>query len=76
MKFTTQLATKICERLMRGESLRQICAGPKMPSAVSIYRWLRKGSEMNAKPALAQYVQQYARARGPRPNAGRRGFVT
>lgn len=40
--YTPELADLICARIIEGESLRSICKDDDMPSAVSVYAWLRK----------------------------------
>lgn len=55
-KYSDKLATEICVRLAEGESLRQICAGDKMPSKSTVLRWLFDGEHK-------EFQDQYARAR-------------
>ena len=38
--FTTELGTKICERIAEGESLRSICAEDEMPVISTVMKWL------------------------------------
>jgi hypothetical protein len=57
-KYTKALAARICERMCEGESLRKICADPKMPHMATVLRWV--GSEAEDK---AGFREQYARAR-------------
>lgn len=52
--FTQEIADIICDRLMEGESLRAICSEEKMPSKVTVCKWL------GIHPLFAN---QYARAR-------------
>jgi hypothetical protein len=52
--YTPQLASRICERLSGGESLRAICGEEAMPDKATVLRWLPKHEE---------FRDQYARAR-------------
>jgi hypothetical protein len=54
--YTDSLARIICERLMGGESLKEICEDNRMPSLRSITRWL-------ADPRLADFREMYYFAR-------------
>lgn len=50
-KYTIALATKICECLMVGQSLRPICDDKEMPDQVTVYRWLNQ-----SEPLRKQYT--------------------
>ncbi|HEY6019479.1 MAG TPA: terminase small subunit protein [Candidatus Paceibacterota bacterium] len=52
--YTPEIADKICERLIEGESLRSICRAEDMPSAAAVCRWLGQ---------FETFREQYARAR-------------
>jgi hypothetical protein len=39
--YTPELADTICERLAMGESLRTVCKAEDMPSAATVFSWLR-----------------------------------
>jgi hypothetical protein len=52
--YSDEVAEIICDRMINGESLVQICADPEMPSRASVYRW------MDARP---DFEAQCARAR-------------
>lgn len=54
--FSIELADRICERLVEGESLRSICKDDDMPSVGTVCRWL-------ADDAHPGFREQYARAR-------------
>lgn len=54
-KFTKELASRICERLAAGESLRSICRLTDMPSESTVRTW--------ALDNLHGFSAQYARAR-------------
>lgn len=56
--YTQQLATKICEHLAAGLSLRAICRLPGMPTETAIRLWTHEDSERGRAFAL-----QYTRAR-------------
>lgn len=53
MVFTQAIADAICERVMSGETLRQVCASEGTPSRSTVHKWLA------ADPIFAD---QYARA--------------
>jgi hypothetical protein len=48
--FSEELANAICERLMDGESLREICEASAMPHRSTVIRW------MEARPIFATRV--------------------
>jgi hypothetical protein len=54
--YTDALARKICERLMGGESLKEICEDNRMPAIRSVTRWL-------ADPRLTEFREMYYFAR-------------
>ena len=56
-KYTQELADQLCERLSQGKSLRTVCKAEDMPSAVTIFSWLRKDPEF-----LKQYERSKAEA--------------
>ncbi|MCX8566847.1 MAG: hypothetical protein ON057_001574 [Glomeribacter sp. 1016415] len=56
-KYTIALATKICERLMVGQSLRSICAQKGMPDQGTVYRWLEKSEPFRKQYTHAREVQ-------------------
>ena len=50
--YTDEIAAEICTRISCGESLRQICMEPRMPTQSTVYLWLlqhRKFSENYAR---------------------------
>jgi hypothetical protein len=53
-KFTPEIANAICEQMISGRDLLDICGDLDMPSRSSVYRWLHDYPEFEA---------QYARAR-------------
>lgn len=54
--FKQATADAICDRMMDGESLRNICRDERMPALKTVMRWL-------AADERAAFRQQYARAR-------------
>lgn len=54
--YTAAVGRQICQRLADGESLRQICADPKMPGKSTVLRWLFEDDKK-------AFQDQYARAR-------------
>jgi hypothetical protein len=53
-KFSQEMADAICEQIVLGKSMRQICQQQDMPAERTVYYWLEKDRE---------FCQQYARAR-------------
>ena len=43
--YTPEIARSLCERLVEGESLRQICQDTSMPARSTIFLWLEKHEE-------------------------------
>ena len=54
VKFSQEIFDEICVRIAEGESLRKICKDEKMPSLVSVWRWLNESETLS---------KQYTRAR-------------
>lgn len=52
--YTEEMAAEICERVMLGETISQICADSGMPCKRAVYVWLREHPD---------FMHQYARAR-------------
>lgn len=52
--FTPALFTTICDRIAGGESLRQVCSDPEMPSKSTVMRWLRDKPELRDQYAIAR----------------------
>lgn len=55
--FNKEVADKICQRLMLGESLRKICKDNDMPELSTVIYWLQDSEEKK------EFIMQYARAR-------------
>lgn len=53
-KFSEELASKICARLMDGESLRTICLDPDMPARSTVHLWLASNSSFSDQYAIAR----------------------
>lgn len=53
-EFTQERADAICEEIVKGKSLRAICAADDMPAVSTIFKW------MNDFPSFSE---QYARAK-------------
>ncbi len=53
-KYTPELADRICEELINGRDLLDICGDADMPGRATVYRWLNEHPDFEA---------QYARAR-------------
>ncbi|WP_428562480.1 MAG: hypothetical protein ACP59X_21495 [Solidesulfovibrio sp. DCME] len=55
--YSEDVADTLCQELMAGKSLRTICAVEGMPSASTVYAWLRQYQEFAAQYARAREVQ-------------------
>lgn len=53
-KFTQEIADAICDEMINGRDLLDICNDDDMPGRASVYRWLKENPSFEA---------QYARAR-------------
>lgn len=52
--FTKEIADEICDRIVEGTSLAEICRDPEMPAYRTVFRWLRENEA---------FRQDYTRAR-------------
>lgn len=52
--YSQSLADKICEQLSQGISLRTVCLADDIPSAATVFTWLRTNKE---------FLEQYVRAK-------------
>jgi transposase-like protein len=52
--YSEELSARICARLAAGESMRTVCKDDDMPSAQTLFSWMRKHSE---------FLEQYTRAK-------------
>lgn len=55
--YSEDVADTICQELMAGKSLREICAVEGMPSSTTVFRWLEQYSEFRGLYARAREVQ-------------------
>ncbi|RDJ12427.1 terminase small subunit protein [Rhizobium grahamii] len=57
--YTEELASKICELIADGKSLRSICQDEEMPSKSTVFSWLadQRYSSFRTKYALAREAQ-------------------
>jgi len=57
IEYTEELAERICERLIEGESMYQIEADPDMPSRHTMMRWNAKNEDFATRCARARIPQ-------------------
>jgi hypothetical protein len=55
--YDAEIAKTICLRLINRESLRSICADPRMPAKATVCRWLARNQEFRRWYALARACQ-------------------
>jgi hypothetical protein len=55
--YSPELTDLICERLLDGTSLRQICQDKNMPARSAIFVWLAKHKEFARKYRIAKQIQ-------------------
>lgn len=55
--YTVQLADEICDRLIEGESMYQICQSDHMPFYTTIWRWQEAHPDFAKKCARARVLQ-------------------
>ena len=55
--FTEEIADTICERLMDGESLREICLSADMPHRSTVIRWMESHPTFATKVAHSRDMQ-------------------
>ena len=55
--YNRRLVDLICERLLDGTSLRQICQDKNMPARSAIFVWLAKHKEFARKYRIAKQIQ-------------------
>jgi transposase-like protein len=58
--YSPELASRICDRLVEGISVREVCEGVDMPAPSTVFLWLQKHKE---------FSEQYARALEARTEA-------
>ena len=59
-KYTPELVEEICERISKGEPLRQICRDEHMPGWRSVYDWQAKDPDFLARIAHARELGEEA----------------
>lgn len=52
--YSHEVATAICESLLDGKGLQQICSADDMPSGVTVYRWLESNPDFRARYSRAR----------------------
>lgn len=55
--YTAELAEEICDRLINGESMRQICAADDMPNRSTVLRWMDARPDFASRCAHARVLQ-------------------
>lgn len=55
-KHTPELAAEMCERLGKGETMRQICRDEHMPHWTQVYEWLSRDEGLSLRVAHAREV--------------------
>ena len=57
LAYSPELADRVVERMIEGESLRKICARPDMPARRSIFHWLQNNDDFREKYEIARVLQ-------------------
>src|SRR5258706_4307938 len=55
--YSEKIAERICDRLIEGESLVQICADENMPGRKTVYDWMEAHPDFHTKCARAREGQ-------------------
>jgi hypothetical protein len=55
--YSAELVDLICERLVDGQSLRQICEDKNMPARSTLFVWLQKHKRFAREYTLAKWFQ-------------------
>jgi hypothetical protein len=55
--YSQEMAVLICDRIVEGASLRQICQDPNMPARSTIFVWLEEHKEFARSYTLARQIQ-------------------
>ena len=58
--YDDAVKTAICQRLIGGESLREICAGIPSPARSTVFEWLSKDDDFRSRYELARTLQAEA----------------
>ncbi len=56
-KRRAKIMDTVSERLIEGESLRQICLDPDMPGRFAILKWVNEDTDLATQYALAREIQ-------------------
>lgn len=54
VRYSPELAARLCERIADGESMRAVCAGTGMPARRTVYEWLAGNEDFMRRYALAK----------------------
>ena len=55
--YSPEIADLICDRIVEGASLRQICQDPNMPARATIFVWLEEHEDFARSYTLARQIQ-------------------
>jgi len=56
-KYNDKVAAKICEGIIAGMTLRQVCAQDDLPSKSTVFKWLSENKEFSDQYARAREIQ-------------------
>jgi hypothetical protein len=56
-RYSPELADRVLERMVEGDSLRKICEAEGMPSRRSIFYWLKDNEEFRERYEIARLMQ-------------------
>tara|TARA_E500000318_G_scaffold64389_1_gene59507 strand:- start:32 stop:484 length:453 start_codon:yes stop_codon:yes gene_type:complete len=56
LQLTTQLSENICQKLMQGKPLTQICKEKELPSLSVVYKWISQDKEFANKIIQARKI--------------------
>ena len=62
-EIDTKVCTELCERLIHFGSLRQVCLADDMPDKSTVFNWIAKARETNAKQIYIDFLDQYEMAK-------------
>ena len=62
VKRTPEMEEEILDRVGAGESLRQVCSGPKMPTEAAVRKWAVTDPEFGRKFVIARMIQAHGYA--------------
>jgi hypothetical protein len=62
-EIDTKVCTELCERLIHFGSLRQVCLADDMPDKSTVFNWIAKAKETNAKQIYIDFLDQYEMAK-------------